>query len=38
MGNFKELIKKLEIPLNELDEKKEQTNYKIKYIVEYIRL
>ena len=38
MGNYKELIKKLEIPLNELDEKKEQTNYKIKYIVEYIRL
>ena len=38
MANYKELLKKLEIPLKKLDVKKEQTNYKIKYIVEYIRL
>lgn len=36
--NYVELIKKLEIPTNKLDEKKDQTNYKIKYIAEYIRL
>lgn len=38
MENYKKLIKKLEIPLNKLDKKKDQTNYKIKYIVEYIKL
>jgi len=29
VANYKELLKKLEIPLKKLDVKKEQTNYKI---------
>lgn len=38
MANYIELIKELKIPVDKLDEKKDQTSYKIEYIVEYIRL
>lgn len=38
MANYIELIKELEIPMDKLDEKKDQTSYKIEYIVEYIKL
>jgi len=32
------LINELNINLKQLDEKKQQTDYKIKYIVEYVKL
>ncbi|CAL7879266.1 three-Cys-motif partner protein TcmP [Fusobacterium necrophorum] len=38
MSNFSQLLKDLEIPVTKLDPKKDQTNYKIKYVTEYVYL